>query len=208
MPPARRLLILRHGETAQNRAGIWQGHLDVPLTDHGREQARAAGGAIAAYAPVRVVSSDLDRAAETARAVAGACGLDVERDPRWREFDVGQWTGLSTAEVIARHPEERRRALRGEEQRRGIDGEGPAQVRERVRPALDALVAGLPEGECAVIVSHGGTIRIIAGLLLGLDSVTMTRLFTVPSNCGWATIVCSGEAWRVESWNRTSGLST
>ncbi len=207
MPSARRLLLLRHGETTHNRAGIWQGHLDVALTDTGLAQAVAAGGALAAYAPMGIVSSDLQRAARTAEAVGAACGLMPELDPRWREFDVGQWTGLSSAEVIARNPEERARALRGDEQRRGIDGEGPAQVAARVRPALDALIASLGPGECGVVVSHGGTIRIVSGLLLGIDPVTHTRLFAGPGNCQWADMVEADGAgrWRLAGWNLRPG---
>lgn len=109
--------------------------------------------------------------------------------------------GLTNAEVIARNPAERLAALRGEEQRRGIDGEGPAQVRERVTPALRELIDALGEGECAVIVSHGGTIRILAGVLLGLDSLTITRLFTSPGNCRWADLVQAADCWRVAGWN-------
>lgn len=201
MPLPRRLLLLRHGETQANLDGVWQGHLDVALTERGLDQAAAVARAVAAYRPVRVVSSDLHRAARTADAVARACHLDVDLDPRWREFDVGQWTGLTSADVIARHPAERLAALRGEEQRRGIDGEGPAQVRARVTPALTDLIAGLGAGQCAVIVSHGGTIRILAGVLLGLDSVAITRLFTTPGNCRWADLVQASAGWRVAGWN-------
>ena len=167
----------------------------------------ALEGALAAYGPVRIVSSDLQRAARTAEAVAAACGVKVDLDARWREFDVGRWTGLSGAEVIARNPEERARALRGEEQRRGIDGEGPAQVAARVRPALDALIASLAPGECGVVVSHGGTIRIISGLLLGIDPVTHTRLFAGPGNCQWADLVETDAAsrWRLAGWNLRPG---
>lgn len=201
MPLPRRLLLLRHGETQSNLDGIWQGHLDVALTARGLEQAAAAARVIAAYAPVRLVSSDLQRAARTADVVAAATGRAVELDPRWREFDVGQWTGLTSAEVIARNPAERRAALRGEDQRRGIDGEGPAQVRARVAPALTELIDSLGDGQCAVIVSHGGTIRILAATLLGLDSITCTRLFTTPGNCRWAELVEGSDCWRVAGWN-------
>lgn len=202
MPAPRRLILLRHGETQANVNGVWQGHLDVPLTARGRDQAAAAAAVVAAYGPVRVVASDLQRAAVTGRAVADACGVELELDPRWREFDVGQWTGLTSAEVIARNPQERLRALRGEEQRRGIDGEGPAHVLARVRPALEDLVAGLGPGQCAVIATHGGTLRVIAGSLLGLDSVTATRLLTGPGNCQWADLVESDQGgWRLAGWN-------
>ena len=208
MPP-RRLLLLRHGQTQSNLDGIWQGHLDVELTPAGLDQAAAAARGLAAYGPVRLVSSDLKRAARTADVVGAHVGLPVELDPRWREFNVGQWTGLSTAEVMARHPAERLAALRGEEQRRGIDGDGPAQVRERVGPALSELTAALGSGECAVVVSHGGTIRVIVALMLGLDSPTITRLLATPGNCQWADLVATDTGWRLAGWNlRTLDLGS
>lgn len=197
----RRLLVLRHGETQANLDGIWQGHLDVALTERGIAQAYAAGPALAAYSPMRLVTSDLSRAARTAAAVGESCALTPEPDARWREFDVGQWTGLTSAEVIARNPNERRRALTGHEQRRGIDGEGPAQVTERLRPAVTELLAGLPDSAAAVIVSHGGTIRVLAALLLGLDSLSTARLLTTPGNCQWADLVEGPDGWRIAGWN-------
>ncbi|CCH73404.1 histidine phosphatase family protein [Nostocoides australiense] len=200
MPP-RRLILLRHGQTQSNLDGIWQGHLDVELTELGRRQADAAAAQLTAYRPTTIVSSDLKRAAVTAQAVARDLSLTVAFDPRWREFHVGQWTGKTTAEVIAMHPAERLAALRGEEQRRGIDGEGPAEVRARVTPALDELIGRLGEGECAIIVSHGGTIRVLAAVLLGLDMLTATRLLTTPGNCQWADLVQAPAGWRLAGWN-------
>ena len=201
MAAPRRLILLRHGETQANVTGVWQGHLDVPLTERGIAQAAAAAPVVAAHGPVRVVASDLQRTAVTGRALAEVCGLPLDLDARWREFDVGQWTGLSSAEVIALHPQERQRALRGEEQRRGIDGEGPSEVADRVRPALAELIGALPDSQCAVIVSHGGTIKIIAALLLGLDTLTTSRLLTVPGNCEWADLVEGTTGWRIAGWN-------
>ena len=196
----RRLILLRHGQTQANRDGIWQGHLDVALTEAGHAQAAAAAAALTAYAPVRLVSSDLQRAARTAQAVAERVGRPVELDPRWREFDVGQWTGLTNAEVIARHPQERLAALRWQEQRRGIDGEGPAQVAARVEPALADLISALQAGQSAIIVTHGGTIRVLLATLLGID-VQTTRLLTTPGNCQWAELVQADTGWRVAGWN-------
>ncbi|HET6969172.1 MAG TPA: histidine phosphatase family protein, partial [Ornithinibacter sp.] len=74
-PAPRRVVVLRHGETDHNAARIWQGHLDTPLSDLGVEQADAAGPAIAALSPHRIVSSDLTRARLTAESVGRACGI-------------------------------------------------------------------------------------------------------------------------------------
>ena len=86
----RRLVVLRHGQTDYNLANRAQGHLDVPLNETGRAQARGVAPVIAAYAPSFIWSSDLVRASETAAIVAEVCGLEVTTDARLREFAVGE----------------------------------------------------------------------------------------------------------------------
>ena len=98
--------LLRHGRTASNASGTWQGQADVPLDDVGRHEATLAGQALRDLAPARVVSSDLVRAAETARALGAVVGLEPELDPRLREVAAGQWEGLTRTEIEERWPEE------------------------------------------------------------------------------------------------------
>ena len=54
----RRVIVWRHGETAHNAGGVYQGHLDTVLSERGQEQAALAARALAAREPVRLVSSD------------------------------------------------------------------------------------------------------------------------------------------------------
>ena len=96
-----KLIVLRHGETAHNAAGIWQGHLDVELSEVGLAQARAAAPALAARRPDVVISSDLARAAATADMVGSLLGVEVARDERFREIHVGEWQGRTGEQVRA-----------------------------------------------------------------------------------------------------------
>ena len=80
----RRVVLLRHGRTAHNADGRIQGQLDVPLDELGLAQAQALGTVFAAAPPAVVVSSDLARARETARAVCEHVGLPLRLDPRLR----------------------------------------------------------------------------------------------------------------------------
>ena len=89
----RRLVLVRHGQTEWNLLGRAQGHADISLDAIGHAQAAAAAPYLAALAPVRLWSSDLARARETAAYVAEAAGLPVETDPRLREYDVGVRSG-------------------------------------------------------------------------------------------------------------------
>ncbi len=201
----RRVLVLRHGETGHNAAGIWQGHLDTELSALGRRQAEAAGSALAALGPTRIVSSDLRRAHDTALAVGRATGLEVATDRRLREVDVGRWQGLTNAEVEQGWPQERAAVLRGDDVPRGITGESPSDVLRRVGDALDEHLAGLGPGECLVVGTHGAAGRTLVARLLGLEVDRAWRLFGGLGNCHWSELVEGRNGWFVRTWNASAG---
>jgi broad specificity phosphatase PhoE len=151
--------LARHGETDWNAQQRWQGHTDVPLNDRGREQARAIAAALRAAGIARIAASDLARAHETARIVAGELGLavtHVDRDLRERAFGV--FEGLTREECEAQQPEAWRAWL--EERRTPAGAETQEMLAARVtaaiaRVARDAALAG----SCALVVTHGGALR-------------------------------------------------
>ena len=85
------LYLLRHGQTAANRSGLLQGHVDFDLTELGKRQAKAAADALRDRDVHRLVSSPLRRAVQTAEIVAAILGLAVEIEPRLIEMDYGLW---------------------------------------------------------------------------------------------------------------------
>lgn len=197
----RRVVIVRHGETDHNAGGVWQGQLDIPLSGRGLEQAHAAGAALAAYRPARVVASDLSRAAATAAAVAEAAGVpDVELDPRWREIHVGQWQGLHTAQVRERYAAELAQ-MDVEDVPRGVDGETLRAVGERAGAALRELLDGLAADECVVVVAHGVSSRAALAEVLGLDPLAATKALATLGNCHWAEVVHGRLGWQIGAWN-------
>ena len=200
MSAARRVLLVRHGQTEHNAGGVWQGQLDTALSDVGLEQARAAGRAIAAYRPSRVVASDLDRAAATAKHVAEAAGVALTLDPRWREIHVGRWQGLHTTQVREQFGDLLEQ-MDLEDIRRGVDGETLAEVGARTGASLRELLDGLDEGECAVVVAHGVSTRAAVADLLGLDQHLATQALRTLGNCHWAELVQGRTGWQLASWN-------
>ena len=202
--PRRRVIVLRHGQTHHNAGGIWQGQLDSDLSELGHEQARAAAGALAAYQPSLVVASDLKRAAETGAEVARVCGIPISYDERWREIHVGQWAGMTGEQVSAEYPEERMRHLRGEDFKRGVDGESLSDVAFRVSGALQELLARLGPGETAVVATHGVTGRVVIAELVDLDRLTAWRVLGGFGNCHWAEVVEVESGWRIEAWNASA----
>jgi broad specificity phosphatase PhoE len=197
----RRIVVVRHGETTHNAQGIWQGQLDTPLSATGRAQAAAAAAALTAYEPSVILSSDLERAAETARSIASVAGLEVTYDERLREIHVGQWQGMTAGDVAERYPELQAALAQGQDLPRGVDGETVAQVVERGRASLDELVERLTPGECAVVATHGVTGRALAASLAGIDQHTAWTAIGGLHNCHWAELSEGRLGWRITAWN-------
>ncbi|MEJ5915284.1 histidine phosphatase family protein [Pseudokineococcus sp. 1T1Z-3] len=185
-PP--QVVLWRHGQTAWNAEGRWQGQRDVPLTGLGERQAHAAAEVLAARRPVRVVSSDLSRASATAGALALAADLPVASDRRLREIHGGSWQGLLRSEVAAGWPELLERWTAGEDVAFGGDGERRSEAGERVADVAEEVVASLGAGETAVLVGHGGSLGAAMTRLLGLPRGTSSVL-TALRNARWSTLV-------------------
>jgi broad specificity phosphatase PhoE len=159
--------LARHGQTAYNAEGRFQGHLPVPLDDTGREQARALAETVAAGVVVRaLVSSPLARARETADIVAARIGLEPEEDARFAETDTGDWTGRSFAEVEAEEPDGFRRFQVSDPAFRYPGGESFAEQSERVQDGLRDLRAR-PDALPALVVCHRGVIRLALAAATG-----------------------------------------
>lgn len=155
---AKRILLVRHGESVWNAEGRWQGAANPPLSDAGRAQARALAQCLLGEGIDRVVTSDLDRANETGRIVADVLGLPPPAvDPRWRERDVGDISGHTREEIEAKWPGLLEQWRRGELE--SMPG-GEGDITSRAVEALDA-VATSPAGTCTLVVTHGGVIGAI-----------------------------------------------
>ena len=192
--PVPRLVLWRHGRTEWNAEGRFQGQLDPPLDELGRRQAALAAPYVAAgLSPddTVVVSSDLTRAADTARALAGVLGLQVHLDERLREHGMGSWEGLTRAEVADRFPEQYADWTAGRPVR-GRGGEEPSAVAER---ALEAI-AELPRAGVAVVVTHGGTAGRLIERLLEL-APDHRRVFGPLANCAWSELAVHSTRWRL-----------
>jgi broad specificity phosphatase PhoE len=146
-----------------------------------------------------VVSSDLRRTADTAAALAAVTGLDVTHDAGLRETYAGVWQGLTNEEIQARYGEEYRLWRLGEPIRRG-GGELNTEVADRAVPVVLDAVKALPDSGTVVVVSHGGTIRMAIGRLLGLDPYHWEALAGL-SNCCWSVLGEGARGWRLQEHN-------
>jgi broad specificity phosphatase PhoE len=148
-----RVLLVRHGQSAWNAEGRWQGHADPPLSPLGRAQAEAAAQAVGTVA--EVVASDLQRAFVTAEIIAQRLRVGpVRPEPRLRERDAGEWTGLTRAEIDVQWPGY---LLAG---RRPPGFELDDAILGRIFEALAALHDAHP-GRTLLAVAHAGVIRAV-----------------------------------------------
>jgi alpha-ribazole phosphatase/probable phosphoglycerate mutase len=163
-----RLILARHGETAWNAQHRYQGQTDVPLNDVGRQQAAALASRLAHEEIHTIYASDLQRAHETARIIAEPQKLPVHADDRLREIHFGNWEGLTHAEIQERDAQTLE-TWRADPLNVPIPGGEPFDhVIARVQAFLDD-VARDHQDQTVLLVAHGGSLRLLICLALGLD---------------------------------------
>ncbi|WP_380167671.1 histidine phosphatase family protein [Jannaschia sp. R86511] len=196
------VVLVRHGETAWNVEHRFQGQHDTDLTDAGRGQAVEAAAAVAdavAGRSVRLVTSDLSRARETAAAIGAALGVPARSDARLREVAAGRWQGLLQPEIEALDPEAFAAWRAGEDVVLG-GAERPGEAGERVRQAVTEHATDA-EG-VLVVVGHGASIR--AGLAALLGQPELRRVLVPLGNTATALLSPAagpGRTWRLHGWN-------
>lgn len=164
------IILVRHGQTAWNRAERFRGHSDVPLNGTGQTQAHAAARRIVSTWKVDAVcTSPLRRATETAQAIAQRCGLTAEPLEALIDINFGEWQGLTADEVAATWPDELH-LWRTTPQRLHVPGgESLARVRRRATRAVGEL-AQARQGGTIVLVSHQVVCKVLVLAMLGLSA--------------------------------------
>ncbi|UKY53949.1 histidine phosphatase family protein [Streptomyces inhibens] len=160
-------ILVRHGETVWHAENRYAGRTDVPLTDHGREQAAILATWAATAALTAVWSSPLSRARLTAAPAADACGLTPRIDERLYELDFGQGEGLTRDEMRRRFPEQLAAFLADPVAHHLPDGEDPRHAAERAADCLADIAREQPHGR-VLLVAHSTLVRVLLCHLLGI----------------------------------------
>jgi broad specificity phosphatase PhoE len=186
------IVLVRHGETEWSRTGKHTGNTDVPLTENGRRQAEVVRAWLGPRSFSRVLTSPLSRAVETCR-LAGLGDVAETRD-ELREWDYGDYEGLTTPEIREQRPD-------WFLWRDGCPGGEDARA---VGHRLDAVVAELAQldGDAAVF-AHGHSLRVLAARWIELEAEWGARL-----TLSTATVSVLG--WERETralllWNAPAG---
>ena len=183
----RQVLFWRHGRTAWNHAGRFQGQIDIPLDSTGLAQAEAAARGLCALRPDSVIASDLARARDTALALGRAAGLEVALDPRLRETMAGRWQGMTFADIAADDGEALNRWSSCVAGSRAGGGETREEVGRRVAAAVAEALEHVPGDGLLVVASHGGAIRAGICALLDLPPESWAVIGGV-SNAHWSLL--------------------
>ncbi|GAB3027337.1 glucosyl-3-phosphoglycerate phosphatase [Mycobacterium bourgelatii] len=216
----RRLVMLRHGQTDYNLGSRMQGQLDTDLSELGRAQAVAAAEVLGKLQPLLIMSSDLRRAYETAIKLGERTGLEVRVDSRLRETHLGDWQGLTHAEIDDESPGARL-AWREDATWAPHGGESRVDVAARSRPLVAELVANEQEWGRAsapdppvVLVAHGGLIAALSAALLKLPVANWPALGGM-GNASWVQLSGHSEPeapfedirWRLDVWNASAQVA-
>jgi probable phosphoglycerate mutase len=201
---ATRILAIRHGETAWNVDTRIQGQLDIGLNDTGVWQAQRLGLALSEEDIHTIYSSDLDRAFQTAQAIAHAPArvqtVRLIPSTELRERHFGHFQGLTWAAIETDWPADAKRWRTRDPLWSPLGGESLLVLRERIARCVDAL-ASQHLGEQIVLVAHGGVMDVLYRLATQqeiqaprswhLGNAAINRLLWTPqglSLVGWGDV--------------------
>lgn len=169
------IILIRHGECAGNREGLFRGRSDFPLNDSGKLQAKALAGAVSLLSPSIVFSSPLSRASETARAVCENCGIPLEIRQGFNNIALGKWESRKKTEIEQEYPEEWKLWLSHPERLHVNGGETLTDVQRRAFANLNAII-GSHQGETVAVVSHRAVIKPLLAAALNIGEPYFWRI--------------------------------
>ena len=172
------LIILRHAESNWNKKGIFQGQKNHKLSSNGLIQASKIHFGLKGIPVDYIYSSDLERAKKTAQILNSKLNVPIEITENIREIGFGQWEGLKRNEVQAKYPDEFNEWIRnGLILEKIQDAETLNDLTGRLIQFIADVKLKHTDDKTILIVSHGGTIRILAKMLLGIpveQSISMS----------------------------------
>ena len=171
-----KILLARHGETAWNAEGRYQGQEDIPLSEVGEAQARSLGDRLRHVHIDRAVASPLKRALRTAELALGDERLGrLTTDAGLMEIAHGTWEGLLAAEIRERDPDRLHAWRHAPHEVLMPEGESLQHVLDRAWPALARATDALAEDGTLLVVAHDAVNRVLLCKVLGLP---LSRLWT------------------------------
>lgn len=202
------ILLIRHGETDWNAEKRLQGHLDTTLNAEGRRQASALGQALLDEPLDAIYASDLQRAKNTAQAIASPRGMHVVTEAALRERCYGAFEGLRYADINERYPQAYAAWRARDMDARYPDGKHAAEtLREFSARVLHAIaeIASRNSHQKIVIVTHGGVLECVYRHASGIGYAA-PRDFDI-LNASINRIAWNGIGLKIISWSEVAHLT-
>jgi broad specificity phosphatase PhoE len=197
------ILIIRHGETAWNTAEIFRGRVPVELSELGLQQAEKLSSYLSPKKIKAVYCSPLQRALQTAEAVARRQQVTAQPLDDLTDLDFGQWEGVSVQEVKIKYAEIYRLWLERPDLAQVPGGESLQEARKRSLSAMDKIITENKEGSVAII-THRVITKVLACALLGLDE---SHFWNIDQDtCGVTTFIYTGKIFILKHHNDISFL--
>ena len=201
-------VVIRHGETQWNAEQRLQGHGDSPLTPCGLKQAQQLARRLRTVTLDTLISSDLERARQTATIIAEATGHTIDTDHRLRERNYGALEGMTLSEIKQHYPEIIHRLTDNDPDCPIPGGESYRQFYRRCAGYFQVL-AREHEGRTIAVVAHGGVLDVLFRMVTGLAK-NAPRCFASP-NAGLNMIRHRrnrrSSDWLIETWGEISHLT-
>ena len=168
-----KLILVRHGQSEWNEKGLWQGWMDIDLTEKGIEQAKETGRQIKDIHLDYAYSSPLMRAFKTLNEILKVVGQDdlkVIKDKALTEKHYGIYAGKNKWQVKEEVGEDEFQRIRRSWDYQTPEGESMKQVYERLIPYYkEEILPKLKEGKNVIVASHGNTLRCLVKFLDNLS---------------------------------------
>jgi len=201
-----KVFLVRHGVTEWHRERRVLGQRDIPLNDDGLAQSEAVASALAPLKIAEVIASPLVRAVQTAELIGEQVNIQVARDPRFIDFRVGRWEGMTYDDVAASPQYQRFLVDPMSESIPG--GESMADIRRRSVSGLDQALEDSPSGDGIVIVTHAGIIRVLLTYYAGSSPANYHRIRVSPGSVSVLSFTDDKQLPRILGINWRSKLGT
>jgi probable phosphoglycerate mutase len=174
--PPRLLFLVRHGQTTFNVEGRLPGQMEgVALTDEGRRQAYRAAVALSGVPLSAVISSPLERALDTAKAIARGGALEIRLEPDLMDTNVGNWTGQKIDDIKKSDPAWTAFVEHPDQPPEGV--ESLAQVQARAVAVVERILADPTLGNCIVLVAHADVVKVILARYMRIHLDTLRHMY-------------------------------
>ncbi|MEJ2069181.1 MAG: alpha-ribazole phosphatase [Syntrophobacterales bacterium] len=183
--PPTRLYLVRHGQVADGHTHRYHGNNDIGLSPEGEKQLTRLAQQLQSVSLAGIYGSNLKRSWEGAARLCQGRQLQPQSIPEFREIHFGVWEGLTFEEIAEHYPEELASRLQDLANFRIPGGESLLDVRQRVMPRLEEVVAAHP-GQSLALVAHAGVNRVI---LCEALSLPLAHLFRLDQNYGCLNII-------------------